>query len=96
MGLGVCFTITLCRLTITPRSDDSNPSCVRGRVLRLIACWAATSHNQSCNFSTESKYKRTNIGLPAKRFPNDVSMAGQSGPRSDADWVLACSNRSCD
>ena len=55
MGLGVCFTITLCRLTITSQSDDSNPSCVRGRVLRLIACWAATRHSRATSFQKASK-----------------------------------------
>ena len=54
MGLGVCFVTTLRRLIIVPQSDDINPSCDRGRVLRLIACWAATSHNQLCDFSPES------------------------------------------
>ena len=80
MGLGVCFIITLRRLIIIPQSDDINPSCDRGRVLRLIACWESVMRLPPRTHVKSDQY------WPASETLSEWRIAG--GPKVVRDRML--------
>ena len=68
----------------------------------LVGCydWSRYGLQQVTIGRATTPQKARKIGPISAHQQNAIRMAFrwrvESGPRSDADWVLACSDRSCD